>query len=98
MPPQQPFTLIAVGLAPIGPPLLTVAPSVLTFKGLAAGPAGVQPLLVANLGGGGALDFTAKVATDSPWLKVAPGAGKTDTVAAASVDFPTLSPSVLRGN
>jgi hypothetical protein len=98
MPPQQTVTLLGVATGPAGPPLLSVAPGVLNFMGLAAGPAQLQPLLVANAGGGGPLDFTTSITTDSPWLTVSPAAGKTDTLGSASVDFPSLSPTVLRGN
>jgi uncharacterized protein (TIGR03437 family) len=79
-------------------PDLTVLPSPLSFKGLSAGPPGVQPLLVVNRGGGGALDFTAAVTTDSSWLKIASGSSQTDSVLLTTVDFPSLPPGVFRGN
>jgi uncharacterized protein (TIGR03437 family) len=80
------------------PPKLTVAPSTLTFKGLAAGPASTQALLVTNHGGGGPLDFTAAVTAGASWLTEQAGASKTNSVVTASVDFPTLSPGVYQGN
>src|SRR5206468_3737677 len=62
----------------LSPPQLTVAPSYLRYSPVI----GVtntleQDLLVGNSGTGGALDFTATVASNSPWLTVTPASGRT---------------------
>jgi uncharacterized protein (TIGR03437 family) len=80
------------------PPNLSVAPSFLSYKGMALSGAPVeQPLLVINRGGGGPLNFTTTVASDTSWLTVPPGASKTDGILNATVGFPQLSPGVYAG-
>jgi hypothetical protein len=79
------------------PPNLIVAPTFLSFQGTAGSADPVElPLLVVNRGGGGPLNFTTTVTSDSPWLTLR-GAGKTDSVLNAAVDFPRLSPGVYAG-
>ena len=51
------------------PPNLTVAPSILRFRGSTATPgAGSQTFVLRNTGGGGDVPFTLSVAGKSPWI------------------------------
>jgi uncharacterized protein (TIGR03437 family) len=79
------------------PPNLIVAPTFLSFQGVAgSADPGEQPMLVLNRGGGGPQNFTTTVTSETPWLTVQ-GAGKTDGILNAAVDFPRLSPGVYVG-
>ena len=91
------FKLKVVLMVYAVPPNLIVAPTFLSFQGTAGSADPVElPLLVVNRGGGGPLNFTTTVTSDSPWLTLR-GAGKTDGVLNAAVDFPRLSPGVYAG-
>jgi uncharacterized protein (TIGR03437 family) len=84
------------------PPNLTVEPTTLIIQGVAGSRLPTeQSLLVFNRGGGGPQDFTTAVTSDTEWLTVRGGAGKTDDILNpinAIVDFPNLRPGVYPGS
>jgi uncharacterized protein (TIGR03437 family) len=66
------------------PPVLTVAPGIVSFSGQANSSGSLQQIIAVQDSGGGSLSFTTSIAGGSPWVSIAPSSG----IAAAGVPVP----------